>query len=205
MYLAKGDRRFMVIDRLDLQPWTDAEYKAYAETVTPETDWMVIEHLCTMTLTEADRGQLMGRAPMTKAKADLIDASRPEYERVLFDLRDEVEQGSFPPIATAGELQELLHKRKVRAPRLDWSILWTVGYRPLRPDARNAKQAAPYSAKYRHRYWRLADTWWDGEASIDIAALVKDAGFVVRLLKRFADLEPQEFTPYVIKTDRQAP
>jgi hypothetical protein len=116
LQLEKDDRRFLVIGS-EAKPWPKPDYDALTQWLDKGGRERVAEYLRQTweRMTAPRRLRLMGRAPMTRGKADLIDVSGNPIEEWLEDGITEApgSPGYWPDIVTA----KSLHGRLVQTIR----------------------------------------------------------------------------------------
>ena len=125
---------------------------------------MIGEYLHTLPLSVEVCEAIIGNAPGSDAKAEMVEQSADQLLRELFaDLESENPPVGVLPVMTAHEIKMWLKTQELQPHEVPNhlelpSLIYRLGARPISPDRKNPKRPNPVNSK---RLWRLARTWRD--------------------------------------------
>ncbi|TMJ14241.1 MAG: hypothetical protein E6G94_10040 [Alphaproteobacteria bacterium] len=166
LYLEPGDRRLLVVDNMDTPKPPKEHYERLWAYLDTNKD-LVASFFMEFPLTDADIRLIEGPAPDTQAKGVLITANQNPLDTAVAEFIEEMkmlvaQSGVKGPslVMTASEVRGVLSGRNSSYATSDIRLahaLWNVGARPVRPDPKNPRGAAPIWAKgSAKRLWLLA-------------------------------------------------
>jgi len=162
LYLEPGDRRLHVVNNMDTPKPSQDYYNEMIPYLDANKD-LIGSFLATYPLTEADIRLIEGPAPASDAKTVLIRANQHPLDVAVEEYIEEMKMavtigGRGSLVTTAKDIKDLLFggRNHISDTKLAHA-LWSAGARPVRPDPKNPRGAAPVPIKgSTKRLWLLA-------------------------------------------------